>query len=277
MFNSSQDKLKDFLLELWAKMMMNADHFSLSQDKLWYAITRVTGKAKDQVLLYCIGNTVNLTDLTAFEELMQNAFEDPDWQGTAQTTIQWLCQWKQDFSTYLAEFNRHVSYTRWNEEAKKSALLAEISDKLCQLLITVNTTGLNMGGLTRTLQMIDNCHRAAQQVTRNNPRPHITTPQPARSESSFFNTSTSPFVATQRATVPTTGEDSMNLFTAQSCPCEPLSVAEKTRWMQNNLCLYCRGKGHKVIACTARPSVQMQLRQIFFDSTQPEVLKPKNE
>ena len=91
----------------------------------------MTGKVKDQVLLYCIGNTVNLTDLAAFKELMQNAFGDPDWQSTAQTTIQRLCQWKQDFSTYLAEFNRHVSYTCWNEKTKKSALLTEISDELC--------------------------------------------------------------------------------------------------------------------------------------------------
>ena len=58
--------------------MMNADHYSLPQDKLWYTITQVTGKAKDQVLLYCIDNTVNLINLTAFKELMQNAFEDPD-------------------------------------------------------------------------------------------------------------------------------------------------------------------------------------------------------
>ena len=78
MFDSSQDKLKGFLLELWAKMMMNADHYSLPQNKLWYTITWVTDKVKDQVLLYCIDNTVNLTDLTAFKELMQNAFEDSD-------------------------------------------------------------------------------------------------------------------------------------------------------------------------------------------------------
>ena len=73
--------------------MMNADHYSSTQDKLWYTITRVTGKAKDQVLLYCIGNTVDLADLSAFEELMQNFFGDSDWQGTAQTTIQQLRQW----------------------------------------------------------------------------------------------------------------------------------------------------------------------------------------
>ena len=110
---------------------MNADHYPSTQDKLWYTITRVTGKAKDQVLPYCIGNTVDLADLSAFEELMQNSFEDPDRQGTAQTTIQRLHQWNQDFSIYLAEFNRHVEYTKWNEKAKKSALLTGISDELC--------------------------------------------------------------------------------------------------------------------------------------------------
>ena len=69
-------------------MRMNADRYPSTQDKLWYTITRVTGKVKDQVLPYCIGNTVDLADLSAFKELMQNSFGDPDQQGTAQTTIQ---------------------------------------------------------------------------------------------------------------------------------------------------------------------------------------------
>ena len=64
-------------------MMMNADYYSLSQNKLWYTITQVTDKVKDQILLYCIDNTVNLTDLTAFKELMQKIFKDSDWQKTA--------------------------------------------------------------------------------------------------------------------------------------------------------------------------------------------------
>ena len=71
-------------------MRMNADQYSSTQDKLWYTITKVTDKVKDQILLYCIDNTVDLADLSAFEKLMQNFFEDSDWQGTAQTTIQWL-------------------------------------------------------------------------------------------------------------------------------------------------------------------------------------------
>ena len=51
----------------------------------------------------------------------------------------------------------------------------------------------------------------------------------------------------------------MDLSVAQSCACEPLSVAEKTQRMQNNLCLYCEGEGHKAMTCTAKPPMQMQL------------------
>ena len=47
----------------------------------------MSDKAKDQILPYCIDNTVDLTDLSAFKELMKNVFEDSDWQGTAQITI----------------------------------------------------------------------------------------------------------------------------------------------------------------------------------------------
>ena len=57
---------------------MKADYYSLPQNKLWYVITWVTDKTKDQILLYCISNTVNLTDLTVFKELMQNTFRDSD-------------------------------------------------------------------------------------------------------------------------------------------------------------------------------------------------------
>ena len=258
--------------------MMNADHYPSSQDKLWYTITRVSGKAKDQVLSYCIDNTVDLTDLSAFEDLMKNAFEDPDWQGTAQITIQWLCQRNQDFSTYLAEFNCHVRYTQWNEKAKKSALLTEISDELCQLLITVNTTGLNLESLTHILQSIDNCHRAAQQVTRNNTRSQVITPQPCT-----FAAITAPvvpqsvhsftFITAQWVTAPAVGEDSMDLSVLQSQCQGPLSAAEKAHRMQNNLCLYCEGEGHKAVICTVKPSLQMQLRQTSFGTQQSEIVK----
>ena len=203
---------------------------------------------------------------------------ETDRQGTAQTTIQWLHQRNQDFSTYLAEFNRHVRYTQWNEEAKKSALLAGISDELRQLLITVNTTGLNLESLTRTLQSIDNCHWAAQQVTRNNTHSWVTTSQShtfAAITASVVPQSvhSSTFITAQRATAPAVSEDLMDLSVLQSQRQGSLSAAEKAHCMQNNLCLYCEEESHKAVICTVKPSLQMQLRQIFFSTQQSEIVK----
>ena len=142
----------------------------------------------------------------------------------------------------------------------------------------MNTTGLNLESLTRTLQSIDNRHRAAQQVTRNNTRSRVTTPQPRT-----FATITAPvvpqsvhsstFITAQRATAPAVGEDSMNLSVLQSQRQGPLSAAEKAHCMQNNLCLYCEEEGHKAVICTVKPSLQMQLRQIFFSTQQSEIVK----
>ena len=46
-FDSSQNKLKEFLLKLQVKIIKSADWFLTSQDKLWYAITQVTDKVKN--------------------------------------------------------------------------------------------------------------------------------------------------------------------------------------------------------------------------------------
>ena len=156
----------------------------------------------------------------------------------------------------------------------------------------MDTTTLDLGGLTRTLQTIDNRHRAVQQVTRNNTRARVVTlqnrafttntppvtPQVTRTWGPAITTSATPLTITQRASVPATGEDPMDLSVAQPRLRGPLSVAEKTRRMQHNLCLYCGGEGHKAMTCTAKPPVQMQLRQTSFGTIQPEGLEEsKNE
>ena len=39
----------------------------------------MTNIIKDQVLLYCIDNTVDLINISVFEKLMQNFFKDFNW------------------------------------------------------------------------------------------------------------------------------------------------------------------------------------------------------
>ena len=262
-------------MKLWAKINLNNDQYSAQQEKLWYVMTWVSDKVKNQVLFYCLNNTVNLSDLTAFKKLMRTSFEDSDWQGITEITIHELRQHNQEFSTYLTEFNCHISYTDWNEAARKAALLTGISTELCDYLIPMDVTNMSLNTLTQTLQNIDSCHRAAQQLN-----PHaqvitsqsqvfimsIITPSVTRSWGATFNTFSSSFTVTTQAAVSahitgvTVDKDLMNLSVIQSCPRRPLSLAERSRRMQQNLCLYCDREGHKAITCSAKPPVQLQLR-----------------
>ena len=274
-------------------MNLNDNQYSTQQEKLWYAMTQVSDKVKNQVLLYCLNNTVNLSDLTAFKKLMQTSFGDSDWQGTAETTIHGLCQRNQEFSTYLAEFNCHISYTDWNEAARKAALLTGISTELCGYLIPMDVANMSLNTLTQTLQNIDSCHWAAQQL---NPCARvinsqswaftmlIITPSVTWLWGATFNTSSSPFTVTTLAAVPahitgvTVDKDPMDLSAVQSHLCRPLSLAERSRCMQQNLCLYCDREGHKAIICSAKPPVQLQLRQTSFGQQWLEGVKePKNK
>ena len=274
-------------------MNLNNDQYFTQQEKLWYAMTQVSDKVKNQVLLYCLNNTVNLSDLTAFKKLMWTSFEDSDRQGTAETTIHELCQRNQEFSTYLAEFNCHISYTDWNEAARKAALLAGISTELHGYLISMDVTNMSLNTLTQTLQNIDSCHWAAQQL---NPHAWVITsqlwaftiptitPSVMRLWGATFNTFSSPFTATTQAAVPahitdvTVNEDSMNLSAVQSRPRRPLSLTEKSRHMQQNLCLYCDRERHKALTCWVKPPVQLQLQQTSFSQQQlKRVKESKNE
>ena len=161
-------------MKLWAKMNLNNNQYFTQQEKLWYAMTWVSDKVKNQVLLYCLNNTVNLSDLTAFEKLMRTFFGDSDWQGTAETTIHELRQRNQKFSTYLTEFNCHIDYTDWNEAARKVALLTGISTELCDYLIPIDVANMSLNTLTQTLQNIGSHHWAAQQL---NPHAQVITSQ----------------------------------------------------------------------------------------------------
>ena len=237
--------------------------------------------------------TLNLSDLITFEKLMWTSFEDSDWQGTTKITIHELCQCNQEFSTYLTKFNCHISYTDWNEAARKAALLIGISTELCDYLIPMNVTNMSLDTLTQTLQNIDSCHWAAQQLYS-----HaqvitsqswafimlIITPSVTWSWGETFNTSFSPFTVTTQAAVSahitgvTVNKDPMNLSAVKSLPYRPLSLTERSRRMQQNLCLYCDRERHKVIICSVKPPVQLQLQQISFSQQQLEaVKKPKNK
>lgn len=264
-YNGDRDKLTAWITDLKIKMNANRDRFASEQSKLAYAVSRLGGKAKDQVNVYIKEDTIDLENLAAFIKVIETAFGDPDRKGTAQRTLTNLRQRNLDFSTYLAEFNRHAQYTEWCDEAKKSALFTGLSDELKQLLVTFNYDDLGLQEFMQKIQQLDNRARSTQATMR-----------PVRATTRFQSSTTTitPRVSSAAATTTTVpasgtpgGSVPMDLSNTQRrIPRGPLTQDEKTRRRQQNLCLYCGGAGHMAASCPQKPQSQ-QLRQATLTTT----------
>jgi hypothetical protein len=136
-FNGDREKLENFRLMVVLKLKGNEDWYTTEQDRLRYIFSRLEGAAQQQVISRVrLDGSIDFTSTDALWTVLERAFGDPDRKGTAQRTVQNLRQRNREFHIYLAEFQRHIEYTGFNEEAKKTALLNGISSKLRELLVT---------------------------------------------------------------------------------------------------------------------------------------------
>ena len=99
---------------------------------------------------------VNFADEKSLFSHLKLAFGNPDHKETAQCQIQTLHQRNWEFSIYFAEFNHYVQNTEYNDEAKKSALMMELSEELKKLLIHSDMQNMGLQKLASHCQKLDN-------------------------------------------------------------------------------------------------------------------------
>ena len=249
-FDGTRSKLDDFITDIRLKLQYNDDRFMDDGHKFAYIVSRTSDKAKDQLRPF-ISSPDNLTAVrpTSAEALLilQRAFGDPDRKGTAQRTITTLRQKNKEFASYLAEFQRHIEYTEWNDEAKKSALLAGLSTELKTHLITVDVESMILAQVIALCQRIDNRHRATQSALNffRSASTGAAVPKGNASRPAWNAVSAPP--------TPAPNPDAMDLSVARSRPRGPLTAAEKERRRALGLCFYCGGPGHSASTCPLSP------------------------
>jgi uncharacterized protein DUF4939 len=277
-FDGKRSELAPFIASLRLKLLMNRDRFPTVQERLTYAFSRLAGNARNQILPYVTATGIGLEDEEALIAHLELAFGDPDRKGTAQRCIQTLRQKNREFSVYFAEFNRHVQDTGYNDEAKKSALMAGLSDELKALLIHTDTQEMNVQELAAHCQKLDSRYRANLAASSHTARPRLfqrqgplafrpapITPSPTQSFAQL------PFVSPmtprpQPAVSPPIGEP-MDLSAAETRPRAPLSAEEKQRRREMGLCLYCGLPNHVAAACPSKP--KSFLRTFSLDGQSP--------
>lgn len=139
LYNGDKQKLRSWTYSLRAKLAGNSDHYSSESSKIQYSIRRLTGKALDQIepKLRKDG-TVDFATTNDLINYLEITCGDPDGKDTSQRGLQKLRQDNRPFSDYLADFRRLADRTGFNEEAKRTALLAGLSRKIQEILIVVD-------------------------------------------------------------------------------------------------------------------------------------------
>jgi hypothetical protein len=234
------------------KLKGNEDWYPTEQDRLRYIFSRLEGSAQQQVISRVrLDGSIDFTSIEELWTVLERAFGDPDRKGTAQRTIQNLRQKNREFHVYLAEFQRHIEYTGFNEEAKKTALLNGISSELRELLVTQDIENTSLDDTIHVCQRIDQRHRAAQALQRRPFTPRASFGSPHASP----RTPATPTPAPLYSPSPITSSSPAELMDLSAARVQrgPLTDAEKRRRREQGLCLYCGDGQHHVLKCPRKP------------------------
>ena len=248
-FNGARAELPGFLTQLRMKLEVNDDRFRNESAKVIYSISRLEGRALDQVVpLVNANQSAPFSSVDAFIAHLNASFGDPDPRGTARRELKTLKQGNGDFAEYYSQFLRIIAYLDYNESAKIDALVTGISEDLKDSLVYHEGQPNTLEKYATMLMNTDNKIRgrkAEQKYT--------------------WNSSAQPSYPTNGlpSHVPG-GLTPMDLSALRSQPVArpPLdqrytfvngtrktSAAEKHWRKGNNLCMYCAGSGHVFSNC----------------------------
>ena len=247
-FDGNRTDLDQFLTQLRLKLQTNADHFPTKDSRLGYAISRLDGDALKQVTPRLQQDTIDFSDLPEFYNYLKAAFGDPDSVGTARRRLMSLKQKNQEFSTFIAEFNRIAPDTGLDEASKKFALQQGLSAELQALMIHHEIPDAIQDYIS-LLQRLDSRMRMATTL-------EIKKPSYSRA-TTLYPTSPStisyPKTVISRPVSPSLiPSDSISQYTPMDLSGArrgPVQPEEKERRRKLGLCGYCGGQGHNQFSC----------------------------
>jgi hypothetical protein len=85
-FDGDKGKLREFTMQLQLKTQTITDE----QNRLRYAISRLSGRALSQLAPFIQADNINLTNIEALLRILETAFGDPDRVATAEQKIETL-------------------------------------------------------------------------------------------------------------------------------------------------------------------------------------------
>ncbi|KAH0603207.1 uncharacterized protein H6S33_008211, partial [Morchella sextelata] len=249
-FDGTRTKLSGFTTQLRMKLEVNHDRFRNEAAKVIHAISRLEGRALDQVVPLVNANpAAPFSSVTAFVAYLEASFGDPDPWVTSRHQLIALKQDKGDFATYYSQFLRIVAYLDYNEGAKIDALAEGLSEDL-KYAMTYRTDRPTTVEAYATISMtIDNQVRGCKAEERAiwNTMGQFTTPA-AVAHPSHTAGVRAPMDLSVLQSRPTQRPAVKQRYTFVNGQ-RKTSAAEKQWRRDNNLCMYCANPGHVFANC----------------------------
>jgi hypothetical protein len=238
-FNGTRTKLSGFTTQLRMKLEVNHDRFRNEAANVIYAVSRLEGRALDQVVPLINANpAAPFSSVTAFVAHLEASFGDPDPRGTTRRQLVALKQGKGDFATYYSQFLRIVAYLDYNEGAKIDALAEGLLEDLKDAMTYRTDRPNTVEAYATMLMTIDNQVRGrkAEQRAVRNTMGQFTAPatvaHPSHTAGGLAPMDLSTLQA--RPTQRPTAEQRYTFVNGQ----RKTSAAEKQWRRDNNLCMY---------------------------------------
>lgn len=276
-FNGTRAKLPGFLTQLRMKLEVNHDRFRNESAKVIYSISRLEGRALDQVVpLVNSCPSAPFSSVNAFIAHLEASFGDPDPRGTARRELVTLRQGNGDFATYYSKFLRVISYLNYNEAAKIDALTDGLSDGLKDALIFQTETPTCLESYAKALMTIDNRIRG-RKAEQNSHRPPV---------AQIPNSNVGHLSHVAGGVVPM----DLSALLAQQAQRPPVeqrytyvngarrtTPAEKQWRRTNNLCMYCAGAGHTFNNCPTANRPRNDQNTMTAALVTPEPINNENQ
>ena len=261
-FSGERKQIGEFLSQVNMVIETQPTKFNADKTKVMYLCSHLRGPAYSWAQSYIETlRTANehpcLSDFDLFVKMLLAAFGDPDPRATARRELFRIRQGSSSAADYAAAFQRAAVRTKWNPEALRDMFDEGLNDDLRRELSTRDLPDTFAEYIPKVIALDNQMREFRLQRSHSGKLPfYMDYRKVNRLPSQNFSHTRS--LPERSSSASTTSSDFRQV---SSTPMEigavhqkysPLTSEERTRRIENKLCLYCGQPGHVAVSCPAK-------------------------
>jgi len=231
-FDGTRSKFRGFVNQVRLVTFLQPERYSTEESRVGLVGTLLTGQALSWFAPLFEKRSSILSNFETFLEAFEEAFGEHDKARWATTKIRSLRQGSRSASVYASDFRQLACDINWGEEALVSQFYWGLKDDVKDLLLSLPDPQTLNEAISQAVKCDNRLFQRRQD--------HYSRATPNPRGNRFYSAAYVKNVETQSET------EDMQIDAVRF---KPLTVEEKKRRFEQNLCLYCGEAGHKAGDC----------------------------